>query len=63
MSLERNTRSVFDAVRSIEVVGAHAKADEHLADLECRKVIAYSNALETAAHVFYKACSLERVYT
>jgi hypothetical protein len=41
----------------------HIEAQEHLTDLESRKMISRTYALETASHVLYKTCSLERVHS
>ena len=59
--LESDSGAVLDAVRAVEVVGAHAEADEHLAGLEGWEMVAYSYALETASDVLDEAGFLEGV--
>ena len=60
---ESDARAVFNAIRSVKIVGTHAEAEKHLACLELRKVIAHSNTLEAAADVLDESRSLECIYS
>ena len=60
---ESDSRAVFNAVRSVKVVGTHSQAEEHLASLELRQVVAHTDTLETAADILDKTSLLEGVKT
>ena len=60
---ESDTRAVFDAIWSVEIVGAHTQADKHLTCLERRKVVPHTDTLETAAYVLDEAGFLEGIQT